>query len=506
LKLHVEDTPTLKRPAADMPGLEAVWRAFRQATGWQLDYRAGGTSDSQNVWSMPLSVPGIAEGKISLAPEEGETPPAIGLSAARQLAEAIGGLMRDMLLAQSTVWQREAELAAGIPVTVRPEDQQQLATRLESVLRGGAEAIGCQAAALYLLDDATSHLKLRATWRLPKTRFLDPPRPLRGAVADLEALVGHAVALEDTSLLPHWKSPEDFPAALCVPVSSASTPLGTLWFFANQKREFTGEQTHLAEIIAGRLVSDLEREVLLREGLRGRQTDQARTLLTEWQTEQRPGMPPLIDGWQVAGRISGDDSLGGQFFDWSILPDGRLAVAAGQADGMHVEASLTATTLHVALKSHATYPHDARQMLERLNEALWTYSPGNRFASLFYGIIEPETGELEFAIAGDPHALLSGLDGGVPLGETGPLLGSDPDARYMSHHKTLEPGESLVLFTRGYLTPVDEDVRESDAARAATVLRGLQACSAEQQLTAVLRQLTAHTSPERALVVVRRDD
>ncbi len=506
LRLHVEETPIVTRPSADMPSVEAVSRAFQQATGWQLQYRPAAAPDAHSVWSMPLSVPGIADGKLSLAPENGESPPTVGLSAARQLAEAIGGLMRDMLQAQSAVWQREAELAAGIPVTVRPEDQRQLAGRLESVLRGGAEAIGCQAASLYLLDDATSHLKLRATWRLPKTRFLDPPRPLRGAVADLEALVGHAVALEDTSLLPHWKAPEDFPAALCVPVSSASTPLGTLWFFANQKREFTAEQTHLAEIIAGRLVSDLEREVLLREGLRGRETDQARTLLSEWQTEQRPGMPPLIDGWQVAGRISGEDSLGGQFFDWSILPDGRLAVAAGQADGMHVEASLTATTLHVALKSHATYPHNARQMLDRLNEALWTYSPGNRFASLFYGIIEPDSGDIEFAIAGDPHALLSGPDGCSLLGEIGPLLGSDPDARYLSQRQTLEPGQSLLLFTRGYLTPVDADVRESDVARAAHVLGGLQSHGAEQQLLAVLRELAAHTSPERALVVVRRDD
>ena len=91
--------------------------------------------------------------------------------------------------------------------------------------------------------------------------------------------------------------------------------------------------------------------------------------------------------------------------------------------------------------------------------------------------------------------MLSGSDGCSSLGEIGPLLGSDPDARYLSRAQTLEPGESLVLFTRGYLTPVDEDVRESDVARAAHVLGGLQAMRAEQQLTAVLRELTAHTSP-----------
>ena len=148
LRLHVEETPIVTRPSADMPSVEAVSRAFQQATGWQLQYRPAAAPDAHSVWSMPLSVPGIADGKLSLTPENSESPPAVGLSAARQLAEAIGGLMRDLLQAQSTVWQREAELAAGIPVTVRPEDQRQLASRLESVLRVGAEAIRCQVASL----------------------------------------------------------------------------------------------------------------------------------------------------------------------------------------------------------------------------------------------------------------------------------------------------------------------------------------------------------------------
>src|SRR5262249_30680354 len=155
------------------------------------------------------------------------------------------------------------ELAAGVPVASRQGEEPHLAERLEAVLKGGAEAVGCQAAGLYLLDEATSELKLRAVWRLPEERLLAPARPLRGAVADLEALVGHAVMLEDTSLLPHWRCPEDFPAAVCVPVSSPSIPLGTLWTFSDRPRDFTPEETNLLEIVAGRLAADLEREMLL---------------------------------------------------------------------------------------------------------------------------------------------------------------------------------------------------------------------------------------------------
>ena len=58
-------------------------------------------------------------------------------------------------------------------------------------------------------------------------------------------------------------------------------------------------------------------------------------------------------------------------------------------------------------------------MLERLNEALWTCSTGNRFASLFYAVIDPETGEMEFAVAGDTHALIVGPHGCEKIGEPG---------------------------------------------------------------------------------------
>ena len=99
--------------------------------------------------------------------------------------------------------------------------------------------------AAYLLDDATKQLKLRSCWGLPKSRFLDPPRPLRGAAADLEALVGHAVVLEDTSFLPHWKVPEEFRSAVCVPISSPTFPFGTLWMFCDQPRDFSVAETQL---------------------------------------------------------------------------------------------------------------------------------------------------------------------------------------------------------------------------------------------------------------------
>jgi hypothetical protein len=504
LRLHVEEVPFGRIAPVETAAVAAVLAAFPPVTGWQLRCEEAAGSADDVVWTLPLDAVGPPQRRLVLVRDAASlTGAALPLERIQPLAQAVGELIEEVHRAQATVWQREAELAAGIPVTLRPDEQQQLAYRLESVLRGGAEVLGCDAAALYLLDDATSCLKLRAAWRLPKSRFLEPPRPLRGAVADLEALVGHAVALEDTALLPHWRVPEDFPAALCVPVSSASTPLGTLWFFAQQTRTFSPQQTHLAELVAGRIVSDLEREVLVREGLRERQTDRARQLLQQWQDEQRPRVPPLVDGWQVAGRLVGDDPLSGGFYDWCVLPDGRIALAVGQADGPSVEASFTATTLQVALKSHAAHPHDARQMLDHLNEALWTCSTGNRFAALAYAIIDPETGSLEYAAGGDMDAFLLRPRGGEVLSADNPPLGADPDTFFTQSTHQLEAGAALVLMHRRLPTGRGEALAALSLRAMAPVSDGLPRATADEHVQTLAAACFEGADAQGPVVVAR---
>src|SRR5690606_35105660 len=118
----------------------------------------------------------------------------------RGLAGGLEFLLAEVDRLREAVRQREAELATHIPV-VSHASTDDLAERLEAALVSAAEVVGADAAGLYVLDEATSSLKLRAAHNLPESRLLDRPRRLEGALADLEALSGNAVVLEDTNLL-----------------------------------------------------------------------------------------------------------------------------------------------------------------------------------------------------------------------------------------------------------------------------------------------------------------
>jgi serine phosphatase RsbU (regulator of sigma subunit) len=485
LKLHVEeplaDGPTL--PETEIPQLAALCRAFERSTGWQIRYQSVG-GEMGEVWSAPVNTATRQCGRLAMYPATVDDDrlasartapqPAMDLAQARPLALAIAAVLGEMLQLRQALWQREAELAAGVPVATRPDEEPHLAERLEAVLKGGAEAVGCAAAALYLLDEATTSLKLRAGFGLPQERLLAPARPLRGAVADLEALVGHAVVLEDTSLLPHWRCPEDFPAAVCVPVSSPSMPLGTLWIFAAAPRDFSPAETNLVEIVAGRLAADLEREMLLAAGVQAKQRDRQFDAAERWQHDRLPSVTPLVDDYEVAGWTRQAEGIGGNFHDWSVLPDGRLAAVVGDAQGALLEAGLGAAALQAAVKSHGGYRHDAGQLLGRVNDTLWNGSAGDQLASLFYAIIEPHTGVLEFAQAGPATGMVvrGGEHAREVLGGQSPLLGIDVDARFKAEQRVLAAGEVLVLLSEGARNAVDEaGLRIGEGAIAALVAR-----------------------------------
>jgi serine phosphatase RsbU (regulator of sigma subunit) len=448
LRLYREQVPAPPTAtAAQGSRLNPLCRAFEQATGWALRHREGAPGDGCQ-WSAALDA---TEGEtrhyleIEASGPPGEADSRLPFERAIDLATELANLAKELWQVEQALYQREAELATGVPVVAPRRQDGQLSRRLEAILRGGAEAIGCVAAGLYLLDAATTELSLRSAWNLPRDRFTRGPRPLQGAMADLEALCGHAVTIEDAALDATWNAPEPFAAFVCVPVSSAGTPLGTLWLFAERSRRFTDAEANVAEIVAGRLAAELERESVVAQQV---ETVSATRQLNEAQSVQQNQLPqiaPLVDGWTVAGTSRQAGSLGGSFHDWLPAAGERLLVASGQ--GMHggIAGALAASGLRATLRSQAQYQRFPAKLLERLNHALWTGSAGDQYASLVCGVVEPASGDLLVSAAGPCVAMLVGPERRLSLVEPSLALGRQPLASYSAGETRMARGEIAIL-------------------------------------------------------------
>lgn len=464
LKLVTDTThDALARVSEDLAAIHDLGRAFDQATGWRLEVAAGSApnGNSNLMWSAPVN-PGVGNspGHIRLisGSSRSSDAPRLPLEQAGLLAGAIGKLWSELAATRGALAQREAELAANVPISVREgDDGPSLSERLEAVLRGGAEAVGCHAAALYLLDPGTTELKLRSCWGLPHKRLADAPRPLRGSLGDLEALLGHAVVLTDNQLFDHWKVPErDFSSAVCVPVSSATIPLGTLWFFCHAPRDFSDPQTNILEVVAGRIVGDLERETLVDEALVAREQIKQLNVMEGTQRDRLPATSPVIDGWDIAGHAFHAGTVGGTFYDWFTLEDGSLAVLAGDSLAHGMQGALTASALRAAARACGPQQGQPHRLLEKSNGILWTGSAGDEGAGLFQAIFTPQGRACTFAAAG-PLRVLS-IKGDEPTLLSGPNtpLGWEEAMRLDDQRHELAKNELLVIYGTSFLTDCDE--------------------------------------------------
>ena len=515
LRLFDEQLPSGDRSIDPASGaIGDVCTAFERATGWALHFAEGQppNDDHDLLWSAPVD-PGVGTApghyRIDFSSEHARAAePRLDLEHAGELATALARMTTELLTARAEIRNREAELATNVPVIERAGDEDRVADRLEAVLRGGAEAVGCHAAAAYLLDSATSELKLRTAWGLPRERLTMDPRVLRTATADLEALAGHAVVMKNRAIRAEWGAPEAAAAAVCVPISSANMPLGTLWIYSARERDFTDAEVNLIEIVAGRLASDLEREVLVREGVVAaglkRQVHEAERL----QEVQVPRAVPRYVQWDVDAWTLRGDRLGGDFYDWFPHGDSGLSVAVGAASGQGVAAAMLTNVIRTAIRAHADTAREPHQLLEAVNRALWQATSGLQSAGLFYAILD-STGRIRLATAGDVTSMLVKPAGWDMLSGPSLPLARDPSSQYRSSLHMLKPEESLVAMTGGELIlPGTLNSAGFDAEGIARLI-GRQTTDTAKQLTAAVRmhlppELSTALNRDRTLLIVKR--
>ncbi|MBN2296803.1 MAG: serine/threonine-protein phosphatase, partial [Pirellulales bacterium] len=258
-----------------------------------------------------------------------------------------------------------------------------------------------------------------------------------------------------------------------------------------------------------RIAADLEREMLLHEGVDGARLKRQAEAAARMQRGGLPSVSPLLDGWQTAGWTAQANSLGGDFFDWFSLPEGRLAIAVGDALNEDMEAALSAAVVRAAVRSHAQYHRDAHRLLSNVNLTLWTGSAGDQSANLFCGLVDTSTGQVRFASAGQVSVVLLGADGWKSLSQPSAALGISPESTYQPQEYELREGESLLIFSNGFRDAVDQEGRSLGESGLGDPLAPLAiGMSADEIVDLARDRLESHAlrpeNSDRTVMVIKR--
>jgi serine phosphatase RsbU (regulator of sigma subunit) len=170
-----------------------------------------------------------------------------------------------------------------------------------------------------------------------------------------------------------------------------------------------------------------------------------------------PKEVPILEGWQISPLYQPAREVGGDFYDFHLLSEGRLGLVVGDATGKGVPAALVMSTTCGMLQFAAQSSESSSpgEVLERVNEAVLARIPPNMFVTCFYAILDPESASLSYANAG--HDLPYLWHGGdcEELRARGMPLGLMPGMGYEEKEIMLDAGEGVLFYSDGLVEAHD---------------------------------------------------
>jgi sigma-B regulation protein RsbU (phosphoserine phosphatase) len=146
-----------------------------------------------------------------------------------------------------------------------------------------------------------------------------------------------------------------------------------------------------------------------------------------------------------------ESRVGGDFYDVVALPDGQAALLLADVSGKGLKAAVYTAMSKYMFRAFLVEDPSPGRLVARLNKALCRYTEPGLFITLFYALLDPETGQLRYANAGheSPIHYLAEHNVSMTLDTTGVVLGVDPDAVYVERQARMNDQDVLLLYTDG---------------------------------------------------------
>lgn len=226
------------------------------------------------------------------------------------------------------------------------------------------------------------------------------------------------------------------------------------------RRQFSQDDLDLMVSVASQASMALENARLHTELLKQRDLQRDLDFATQVQLGFLPNRPPHVEGYGFADFYEAALGVGGDYFDYLVLPDGRIAISLGDVAGKGVPAALLMARLFSSSRLHLLTAPTVAEAMTRLNAEIASSGVGHRFVTCIMIILDPKSHTATIANAGHmapigrnsaKECTLVGADAsGLPLGVVA-------DQTFNEIEVPLNAGDSLVLYTDGISEAMDGD-------------------------------------------------
>jgi len=234
------------------------------------------------------------------------------------------------------------------------------------------------------------------------------------------------------------------------------------------------------------MAADLERHqalVVEQERLR-RELELSRLI----QTEMLPHAPLRLGAAEIKGVSIPAREVGGDFFNYFALADGRLALLVGDVSGKGVSAALLMANVQATLRARLPLETDLAALADVLDREIDANTPRGVYLTLFLGILDVDGGALRYVNAGhNPQFLLRAAGGLQPLSSTGLPIALYPGQGYQEAVVEIGRGDLLFFYTDGLVETENDAGEMFGAERLQALLADVHACGIDKVLEDVER-------------------
>jgi len=242
------------------------------------------------------------------------------------------------------------------------------------------------------------------------------------------------------------------------------------------------------------IVKTLEQLTILRQATKDR--EQLLSVRNDLNTAARiqqsilpQTFPPFPDRgeFDIYARMTPAKEVGGDFYDFFFIDHDRLAFVIGDVSGKGVPAAIFMAVSRTLLKAIASQVVNPGESLRRINSMLIPESSGRMFVTIFYGVLNTRTGEVQFSFGGHNPPYIKRREGPVERlnHESGFLLGMLDDMEYDVHKIVLHPGDTILLYTDGVTEAMNSKEELFEESRLESSLQRLNGSPLKEMLDGI---------------------
>jgi serine phosphatase RsbU (regulator of sigma subunit)/anti-sigma regulatory factor (Ser/Thr protein kinase) len=301
--------------------------------------------------------------------------------------------------------------------------------------------------------------------------------------------------------------------ALVVPLVSQGELIGTLNLGPRlSEQDYSTDDRRLLTTLAAQAAPAIRVAQLVRdqaaEAAEKERLAQELRVATLIQQQFLPRELPHLPHWQIAAFYGPARAVGGDFYDFVEMPDGRIGIAVGDVTDKGVPAALVMARTHSVLRAEASRLTSPGEILSRANDLLVPEMPARMFVTCLFAVLDPATGHIVIANAGHNLPFVRTGDEITELRATGMPLGLLPGIRYEEVEGVIAPDSNVLLYSDGLIEAHDADRQMFgfDRLRAALAVDD----AGSELLDRLLETLNGFTGPDHeqeddiTLVTLRR--